>query len=153
MILHVPCSFVVYAATSLPPHGLILTGRHFYWSAMLDISHYKASKSKAPFASSLGGKKSVLCFSSIMQNKAKQNKLLAVKECPPLFFFSYCRRDQALLVVHHKVWGEMETSSTEGTLRGHVARCTLRSHHPSMGESQMEAVSVLTEARLGERLM
>lgn len=101
-----------------------------------------------------GGKESVLCFSSIMQNKTKQNKLLAIKECLPLFFVSNCHRDQALLVVQHKVWGEMESSSAEGTLRGHVARCTLRSHRPSVGESQTEAVFLVpTEACLGEGLM
>lgn len=86
-ILHVPCSFVVYAATSLPPHGLILTGRHFYWSAVLDISHCKASKSKAPFASSLPSWRKKNLFSAFPQScKTKQTAGCKRMSSPFLFF-------------------------------------------------------------------
>lgn len=139
-MLDFPCSspslkscFVVYSSTSPTTHWLILTGRYFYWLAVLDISHFKA-RIKAHFASFLPSWRKRICCLFFLSHtkkkkKTKQSKLLGIKESPPLFFVSYCCRDQALWIIQHKVWGEMETSSREGTLRSYVARHTLRSPH------------------------
>ncbi|XP_045337848.1 tumor necrosis factor ligand superfamily member 13B isoform X2 [Leopardus geoffroyi] len=75
------CCLCIWRSTTSPtPHALTLPGRHFHWSAVLNISHSKARQEQGPlcFLLSLLEEKNLFSASpqsyKTKQNKTKQNK-------------------------------------------------------------------------------